>query len=180
MIVHDDGLKILQTQKWDVILTDPDYDNQPAISIYRKYCAGNIIVFCDARYRPHSEHPPDEVLFWQKPISTKWSTKRCNRFIEEIMVYKGKNPIFNAIHWSAMLGLFSDGFINKPAHPFAKPLSMMEKLVLMYSDPGDLVFDPFCGSGTVGIACKRHGRRYVGCEIDRDFFKLAEAAYRDG
>ncbi len=166
---------------WDHIITDPDYENQPQIDQYRKHCSGNLVLFCDARYRPSFEdnRAPDEVLFWQKPMCTKWSTKRCNRFIEEIIVFKGPKPkpIFNPIHWSSMQGLFTDGFVDKPDHPFAKPVSMMEKLVLMYSNPGDLVFDPFCGSGTVGIACKRHGRRYVGCEIDPKFFKMAETAY---
>lgn len=180
MILHQDGLLKLMEGGWDHIITDPDYENQPALGLYRAHCKGNIVLFCDARQRPFTENKnPDEVLFWQKPMCTKWSTKRCNRFIEEILVFKGKPPVFNPIHWSSMTGIFTDGFISKSDHPFAKPLSMMEKLVLMYSNPGDLVFDPFCGSGTVGIACKKHGRRYVGCEIDKKFFQMAETAYRN-
>ena len=163
---------------WNHIITDPDYEDQPSVEIYKSFCDGNIVLFCDARKRPVSQKNPDEVLFWQKPICTKWSTKRCNRFIEEILVFKGKKPIFNPIHWSSMTGIFTDGFVDKPEHPFAKPISMVEKLVLMYSNPGDLVFDPFCGSGTVGIACKRHGRRYVGCEIDPKYYRMADEAYR--
>src|SRR5271157_5746119 len=174
MILNEDGFEKLKSIEVDHIITDPDYKNQPNISIYRKCCKGNIIVFCDALLRPPGAERPDEILFWQKPMCTKWSTKRCNRFIEEILVFKGKPPVFNPIHWSSMTGIFTDGFVDKPDHPFAKPLSMMEKLVLMYSNPGDLVFDPFCGSGTVGIACKKHGRRYVGCETDTKFYKMAD------
>ncbi len=179
VIYNEDGLERLKQGGWDHIITDPDYENQPPVAPYRAHCKGNILIFCDARKRPEDSGEPDEVLFWQKPMCTKWSTKRCNRFIEEILVYKGKPPVFNPIHWSSMTGIFNDSFVSdKPDHPYAKPLSMLEKLVLMYTKPGELVFDPFCGSGTTGIAAKKHGRRFIGCEIDKNFYKIAEAAYR--
>ena len=38
----------------------------------------------------------------------------------------------------------------------------MERLILQTTDEGDLVFDPFCGTGTTGIACAKHGRRFIG------------------
>jgi len=176
MLHHGDGLEFLRSgMQFDHIITDPDYENQPPVAGYREHCAGNILLFCDPIQRPVGPNP-DEVLFWMKPQSTKWSTKRCNRFVEEILVYKGKkNPVFNPIHWSGMTGMFTDGFIVKPPHPYAKPVPMMEKLVLMYTNPGDLVFDPFCGSGTVGVACKLHGRRYIGVEKDIGYFELAQS-----
>ncbi len=176
MIHNLDGLEFLKSQEWDVIITDPDYVNQPPIEEYRKYCKGNIVVFCDVRKRPIGPEP-DEVLFWMKPVSTKWTTKRCNRFVEEILVYHGKNPVFNPIHWSSMSGIFNDTFIEKPDHPYTKPLSMMEKLVLMYSNPGQLVYDPFSGSGTTGVACKKNGRNFIGCELNPEFFALARDRY---
>ncbi len=176
LVIHNgDGLELLKTQECDHIITDPDYQNQPDISVYRQRCHGNVIVFCDPIKRPPGPSP-QEVLFWSKTRSTKWTSKRCNRFVEEILVYRGKRSVFNPIHWTSMDGMFTDTFITKPDHPYAKPLSLMEKLVLMYSSPGDLVFDPFCGSGTVGIACVRHGRRYVGCEISPVYFRVAESA----
>ncbi len=178
MLYHTDGLAMLKDGGWDHIITDPDYENQPAVQLYRDACKGNIVLFCDARQRPVSVDNPDEVLFWQKPVCTKWSTKRCNRFIEEILVFKGRPPVFNPIHWSSMTGIFTDGFVKKPEHPYAKPLSMVEKLVLMYSNPGDTIFDPFAGSGTVGVAARIHGRKYIGCEINTQFFDLARVALR--
>jgi len=167
------GLEHLKNGGWDHIITDPDYVKQPPIDEYRKYCDGNILVFCDPRKRPVGPDPI-EVLIWTKPLSTKWSTKRCNNFIEEILVYKGKKSVFNMIHWSSMTGIFNDGFIEKPAHPYTKPITMMEKLVLMYTNPGDLVFDPFCGSGTTGLACKNTGRRFIGCELNPEFYEIAK------
>jgi site-specific DNA-methyltransferase (adenine-specific) len=51
-------------------------------------------------------------------------------------------------------------------HPTQKPLALMEDLVRLFTDPGDLVLDPFAGSGTTGVACKRLGRYFVGWELD--------------
>jgi len=58
-------------------------------------------------------------------------------------------------------------------HPTQKPLELLERLVLACSNPKDLVLDPFCGSGTTGVAAVRHGRNFVGIESDNSFTKLA-------
>lgn len=171
-----DGREILLSRRWDHIITDPDYENQPPVQPYLEQCSGNVLIFCDPTKRPCGPNP-QEVLFWTKPMSTKWTTKRCAKFIEEILVYRGKHTVFNTLHWSSMTGIFTDGFVEKPFHPFGKPPSLVEKLVLMYTKPGDLVFDPFCGAGTVGAACLKHGRKFVGCENDRKYYEMARKAF---
>jgi site-specific DNA-methyltransferase (adenine-specific) len=59
-------------------------------------------------------------------------------------------------------------------HPTQKPEKLMAKLILAGSNPGDLVFDPFLGSGTTAVAAKKLGRRYVGIELDSYYCCLAE------
>jgi len=169
---HGDGLELLKTRKWDHILTDPDYERQPDASLYREHCPGSVILFCDPTRRPPGP-APDEVLVWLKPPAYKNVSKRCAKMFEEILVYRGGESVFNCLHWSSMTGIFTDGFVTKVDHPYAKPPTLIEKLVLMYTDPGDLVYDPFCGSGTVGAACLKHGRKYVGCEIERKYYDMA-------
>jgi hypothetical protein len=51
-------------------------------------------------------------------------------------------------------------------HKTEKPLDQALDLVHWFSDPGDLVFDPFAGSGVIGLACRLLDRDYVGCEVD--------------
>lgn len=58
-------------------------------------------------------------------------------------------------------------------HPTAKPLMLCMRLVELFSDPGELVFDPFCGTGNIGIACMLLDRRYVG--LDNDPIHVANA-----
>ncbi len=59
-------------------------------------------------------------------------------------------------------------------HPTQKPEKLIAKLVLASSNPGDVVFDPFLGSGTSSVVARKLGRRYVGIEIDRDCCCLAQ------
>lgn len=64
-------------------------------------------------------------------------------------------------------------------HPTQKPEALLERIVLASTNPGDLVLDPFCGSGTTGVACARHGRGFVGFEMQRLFLSLAVSRLSD-
>jgi hypothetical protein len=58
-------------------------------------------------------------------------------------------------------------------HTTQKPLPLMEELVTDFTDPGDIVIDPFMGSGTTGVACLRLGRRFIGWERDAAYYEIA-------
>mgnify|MGYP003604857637 CR=1 FL=1 len=58
-------------------------------------------------------------------------------------------------------------------HPTQKPTSLFERLVLASSKEADVVFDPFMGSGTTGVACMNTGRRFIGIERDESYFQIA-------
>lgn len=59
-------------------------------------------------------------------------------------------------------------------HTTQKPLALMESLVRDFTDPGELICDPFAGSGTTGVAAKRLGRRFIGWERDPKYHAIAE------
>ena len=61
------------------------------------------------------------------------------------------------------------------AHPTQKPEKLMAKLILASSDPGDTVFDPFCGAGTAAVVAKKLGRHYLGIEQNKSYCAWAEA-----
>jgi site-specific DNA-methyltransferase (adenine-specific) len=63
---------------------------------------------------------------------------------------------------------------NKIDHPCAKPIRMMLWLVNRASLEGMTVLDPFMGSGTTGVACVQTGRNFIGIELDRKYFEIAE------
>ena len=63
--------------------------------------------------------------------------------------------------------------IDKGLHPTQKSLGLMEDLLRIHSNAGDVVFDPFMGSGTTGVACVNLGRDFVGVELDEGYFAVA-------
>lgn len=63
---------------------------------------------------------------------------------------------------------------EKCGHPSQKPEALIQKLVLMSTDEGDLVLDPFLGSGTTAIVAHRENRRYLGIEIDASYVAMAK------
>ena len=64
---------------------------------------------------------------------------------------------------------------NKSIHPTQKPLALITNLIRTYSNPGELVLDPFAGSGTTAVAAHNENRRFVGSEIDETYFVSAKA-----
>ena len=63
--------------------------------------------------------------------------------------------------------------------PTQKPLALLERIVAASSDPGDLVADPFCGSGTTGVAALKLGRRFAGMDVSADAVALARRRIAD-
>ncbi len=64
-------------------------------------------------------------------------------------------------------------------HPAQKPEALLERILRASSNPGDLVLDPFCGSGTTGVLCARLSRRFVGMDTAPDYLAIAIARLRD-
>ncbi len=59
-------------------------------------------------------------------------------------------------------------------HPTQKPVRLLERIISASTHPGDLIFDPFAGSSTTGVAAIRHGRKFVGCELEKEFISLSK------
>ena len=56
-------------------------------------------------------------------------------------------------------------------HPTQKPEALLDRIVLASTKPGDVVLDPFCGSGTTGVSALRFGRTFIGIDMDRNYLK---------
>ena len=70
-----------------------------------------------------------------------------------------------------------NGLIGKEKeryHPTQKPVGLVKKLILKYSNENDIILDPFMGSGTTALACKELGRHYIGFEISKEYCEIAE------
>jgi site-specific DNA-methyltransferase (adenine-specific) len=70
----------------------------------------------------------------------------------------------------SVLEIASEG---KTTHPTQKPVALMEYLIRTYTDEGMVVLDNCMGSGTTGVACANTGRRFIGMEMNADYFDIA-------
>lgn len=68
--------------------------------------------------------------------------------------------------------------MGRNTHPAVKPVDLICYLVQLITPPGETVLDPFMGTGTTGIACLRRGFRFIGVEIDPDYYDMAERRIR--
>jgi site-specific DNA-methyltransferase (adenine-specific) len=59
-------------------------------------------------------------------------------------------------------------------HPTQKPIWLMENILQIHTNENNLILDPFMGSGTTGVACKNLNRDFIGIELDKKYFKIAE------
>jgi site-specific DNA-methyltransferase (adenine-specific) len=63
--------------------------------------------------------------------------------------------------------------IEQGEHPTQKPLRLVSDWITAFTDPGDVILDPFMGSGTTGVAAINLGRRFIGIELEPRYFEIA-------
>lgn len=85
------------------------------------------------------------------------------------------NPIDNTDKYQGKFPESKADRININKHPTVKPIKLMSYLITLGSRKGDIILDPFIGSGTTAIACKILNRRYLGFEISKEYVEIANA-----
>lgn len=117
-----------------------------------------------------------QLLVWIKNNTTpnKYYLNACE-FI--LMLRKGNAKNINDMGQSNVLK--TQNIIGSKVHPTQKPVSLMKFLIKQSSNECDIVLDPFMGSGSTGVAAKLLGRKFVGCEIDKNYFDIAEKRIND-
>ena len=92
-----------------------------------------------------------------------------------LVLYKDKLPKFNN-HGNMIMNCFDwpRDTTTPKIHPTQKPVPLLERLIEIFTDPGDVVIDPTAGSGSSLLAAANLNRRAYGFEIKKDFFRLAQ------
>jgi len=172
-----DFIPTMKDKSVDVIITDPMYNAEIDMNELRRVCKGHIIVFC----KPENQFfKPDEYAFWIKPPSPKSNSKKLSRMVEMILIER-HGETFNGmgLHWRNRVNWWDDVLLEPQTHEHQKPLSLMERLARLYTNPNDIVFDPFFGSGTTLKAARNLGRNAIGCEINTEYYSLFEEREHD-
>lgn len=97
-----------------------------------------------------------------------WGT---NRPYKKVYLHESQGALLQNI-WSDIHNITRTE-LDKRHYPTQKPLALLERIISLASEPGDLVFDPFAGSGTTCVAAKKLGRSWLGCDISSDAIKVA-------
>lgn len=111
-----------------------------------------------------------QLLVWDKGNSTpnKWYLQACE-FI--LMLRKGKAKNINNLGTKTLLSV--PNIHGTKFHPTEKPVSLMEILIDNSTKENETVLDPFMGSGTTGVASINLGRKFIGIELDKEYFDIA-------
>lgn len=155
----------------------------PYIEAAASICDGWFIAFCTVEgARPWADGiNASRMKFkrscvWIKPDSTPQLNGQCPAQGAEIFVvaWAGKGRS----RWNAggKRGVYTH-LVNNPErtgkHPTEKPRRLMSEIIADFTNPGDLILDPFMGSGTTGVAAVMAGRSFIGIEQKREYFDLA-------
>lgn len=111
------------------------------------------------------------LLVWEKNNCTpsQYYMKNCEYVL---FLRKGKAKWINDIGGSKTVHQY-DNLIGNKTHPTEKPVDLLKFYINNSSKEGDIVFDPFCGTGSILVATKELGRQYLGYEIDRKYYDIA-------
>lgn len=126
----------------------------------------DIVVFSDKK----SNYYYEEICVpLDKPITGKYNL----RGVRMISGHKENPPGYIMTLTGYPQELLDFRAVRGKTHPTEKPIDLMEYLLRLYTREGDVVLDPFMGSGSTGVACKNLGREFIGVEKDKDYYQLA-------
>ena len=111
------------------------------------------------------------LLYWDKGTCT------ANRWYMKNAEYVGlffKGKAFSINDCGSKQGIYVR-HADETMHPTEKPVALMQHYICNSSKPGETVIDPFCGTGSTGVAAIRAGRKFVGIERDPQWFEVARA-----
>ncbi len=177
-----DCLEIMPTLgKVDAVVTDPPYGvgkkyasnedcrENAEVGLFAYYIYSTIadLIYVTPGIRNMYLYPaPKWILCWSKPNSMRRNDLGGFNMWEPILMY-GKKVIYqDQIVVPAVIS-------EKIDHPCPKPIKLFRWLISKGTNKGNLILDPFMGSGTTGVACGNLGRKFIGIEIESKYFEIA-------
>lgn len=171
--------------EWDLIDFNPEEWADEFIRILKP--TGNLFIFTSynqlGRWYNCLDHKFDTSNFmvWHKtnPAPKIFKAGFLNS-CEMIFTCWNKKHTWNFISQSEMHNFIESPIcmrperLSNPKHPSQKPVSILKKMIEIASNEGDVVFDPFMGVGSTGVAALTLGRRFIGVEIDEIYFNAAK------
>lgn len=168
---------------------DKDFDLYSWISDYSEILDknGSMIIFCSYRFISHiidklecSGMVVKDTIIWKKSNPMPRNIDR--RYVQDTefavwAVKKNAKWVFNKPESSPYLrSCYETTTVSgkeKTPHPTQKSLKLMENIVKVHTNENDIVLDPFMGSGSTGVAAIKNNRKFIGIELEKEYFDIA-------
>lgn len=117
-----------------------------------------------------------DILIWNKYNAIPIANGHIINDAEYIIVAREKGATFNNdAPLDCKRRVFTEPLVSNKFHPCEKPISILNKLVILYSKQNSTILDPFMGSGTTGISSVKNDRDFIGIELIDKYFDIARA-----
>ena len=195
-LYNDDCLKYLKSLKdneIDVLITDPPYGKKadkgtngfghsknrrysdswdskiPSKEVFNEMLrvSKKVIIF-GGNYFAHLLPPSKCWIFWDK----KGDIAFKNPFADGELIYTNFTKPVKKIVFKQQ-GFITDSK-DRRVHPTQKPSELMQILIENYTNENDIILDCFMGSGSTGVACINTNRKFIGIELDNNYFNIAK------
>ena len=157
--------------------------DEVALNLMLQLCkVPNILVCCSNKQISHlmsyfeNKGLSTTLLVWKKSNACPLGKGKHISDLEFVVYARGKGAPFNdKLDYTKKYKLQTFPFVNgiKRLHPTQKPIQLIENYVELHSFEGNLILDPFMGSGTTGEACGNLNRDFIGIELDKKYFDIA-------
>ena len=171
----DNGLRNLNKEKADIF----DLDINKMLEEFYRVSRGQIIIFCGKEQFSSiyeffaNQKGTTRPIIWHKSNPSPMNGQYVYLSGVELAVWfkpKGRK-VFNA-HCKNTVFKHPNG--SRKIHPTQKNVDLFEELIIDNTNENEIVFDPFMGNGTTGIACLNTNRKFIGIELDEKYFNLAK------
>jgi DNA modification methylase len=137
--------------------------------------------FANAKKMPLKSHEDVVVFYANPPKYSPQGLVPCSRIRRHSENDVGRALGANGLHGKTFMQEFSNypksvirfSRDRNKDHPTQKPVALMEYLIKTYTNEGETVLDFTMGSGTTGVACSNTGRKFIGIELDLNYFNIA-------
>jgi DNA modification methylase len=176
--------------QWDKVFNITDWIGK-YLSILKNN--GSIILFCSYRNISEIIHELEkhnmvvkDFIEWKKSNPMPRNINR--RYVQDTefavwAVKKNSKWVFNKPKETPYLrSCFTTSTVSgkeRTHHPTQKSLELMNHLIKVHTNPNELILDPFMGSGTTGVAALKNNRRFIGIEINPDYFEISKKRMLD-
>lgn len=192
-VINADCIKVMKEMEEnsiDLILTDPPYGIDLMYDVYEDsdlnwyelmdkafpemIRVARMVILPSTKIKRlkwiYNNYPPDWLIAWYKGSTGHASYIGFNDWEPHLVYGRTRNRLY-----------MHDYFQTKPSpkkgeygHPCPKPIEWADWLIERATQEGDLILDPFCGSGTTLVSAKNHNRKYIGIDISETYCKISE------